>query len=153
MYETLPLFPVLLPSVPFEERHMLPHVSGIYFALSITGEVLYIGKTANFFNRWIQHHRSTELKELNCTVIAYHSCPINELAELERGAITQFSPRLNGVQRTSKRHIVAFYVDDDLWLAFRKACLDHKISASQEMIRLIQQRLAQWETEKELSHD
>jgi hypothetical protein len=46
------------------------------------------------------------------------------------------------------------YVNDEaLWLAFRKACLDHKTSASQEMVRLIRQQLAQWNTEKETSHD
>lgn len=43
MYESLPLFPILLPSVPFEERHRLPHKSWIYFALAPDSDVLYIG--------------------------------------------------------------------------------------------------------------
>ena len=44
---------------------------------------------------------------------------------------------------------VTMYLDDSAWLAFRKACLDHKTSASKEVERLIRQQLARWETEKE----
>ena len=41
MDDGLPLFPVLLPSVALANRQALPRASGVYFAWSDTGTVLY----------------------------------------------------------------------------------------------------------------
>ena len=43
---------------------------------------------------------------------------------------------------------VTLYLDEAAWLAFRKACLDHKTSASREVARMIRQQLAQWDIEQ-----
>jgi hypothetical protein len=48
--------------------------------------------------------------------------------------------------------ITVTIVDETLWLAFRKACLDQKTSAGKVIEPLLRQQLAQWETEKETSH-
>jgi hypothetical protein len=162
MNEALPLFPVLLPSVPFKERHRLPHASGIYFALTHDGDVLYVGATKSIYHRWQSHHLITNLEKCSCTVIAYYVCPVIYLAETEQAMIAQFQPPLNGdavhVYITSRGESplpvkATIYIDDALWLAFRKACLDHKTSASKEFTRFIRQQLAQWETEKETPHE
>ena len=96
MYESLPLFPVLLPCVPFKERHSLPRVSGLYFALADDGEVLYVGATQNLYQRWVSHHQDQALQKLGCLSIAYYVCEISALADTEQAMISQFQPRLNG---------------------------------------------------------
>lgn len=96
MNDALPLFPVVLPSVPFEERHSLPHVSGIYFALAANGDVLYVGATQNLYQRWIGHHHTENLNEFSCMTISYYTCEITALASIEQAMISQFQPLLNG---------------------------------------------------------
>jgi hypothetical protein len=97
MPKVLPLFPMLLPSVPFAERHALPHTSGVYFALSAHGDVLYVGATHDLYARWHVHHRSRQLQDMSCASIAYYVCEIHHLAETEEAMIAQFTPPLNTV--------------------------------------------------------
>jgi hypothetical protein len=40
---------------------------------------------------------------------------------------------------------VTVYLDETLWLRFRKACLDHKISASKALGPLVEQQIALWQ--------
>lgn len=86
-----------LPSVAFSSRHELPSESGIYFALSAAGEVLYIGKAANIADRWIRHHRSQQMQEIASARIAWLTISETDmLADVERALITYFAPPLNG---------------------------------------------------------
>jgi excinuclease UvrABC nuclease subunit len=96
MHEALPLFPELLPSVPFEERRRLPHDSGVYFALTSDGDVLYIGATQDLYHRWVYRHNKTEqLDTLGCCTIAFYVCDMLFLADAEDAMISQFQPPLN----------------------------------------------------------
>jgi hypothetical protein len=100
MNEELPLFPTMLPLVPFSIKNTLPRTAGIYFALHITGKVLYVGATRNLHQRWnTYHHRSGELQEMGCTSVAYYLCGIDVLAEIECTMIQRFSPPLNKQRR------------------------------------------------------
>ncbi|MDM9582835.1 MULTISPECIES: GIY-YIG nuclease family protein [unclassified Nostoc] len=49
--------PLKLPSLPLEKKANLPDCPAIYFAISGSGEILYIGRTADLARRWISHHR------------------------------------------------------------------------------------------------
>jgi hypothetical protein len=57
---------------------------------------------------------------------------------------------------------VSLYLDDDLWLRFRVVCLEHQISASQQVAQLVTTLLEHWQqgpaassppTDTEVSHD
>ena len=49
---------------------------------------------------------------------------------------------------------VNLYLDETLWLAFRKACLEQHTSASKAIEQLIRQQLTQWQaTQGESQHD
>lgn len=51
-----------LPSVPLDQRSLLPECPGIYFA-ALGAKILYVGKAVNIKNRWAgcSHHRYYEL--------------------------------------------------------------------------------------------
>jgi hypothetical protein len=93
--DTLPLFPILLPSVPFDELTHLPASSGVYFALDERGNVLYVGATKNLQKRWRHHNQYCQLQQGECRSIAYYSCPVEMLNETELSMIVQFQPLLN----------------------------------------------------------
>lgn len=61
----------VLPSVSFCNRKNLPDIYAVYFAISQTGEVLYIGKSKRLNGRWAQHHLLAELNHLGCNKIAW----------------------------------------------------------------------------------
>jgi excinuclease UvrABC nuclease subunit len=88
--------PTTLPAVLFAEREALPKISAVYFALSMTGEVLYVGATNDLRQRWRTHHRIPRLETLGCTSIAWYACPEEATAELECAMIQHFQPPLNG---------------------------------------------------------
>jgi excinuclease UvrABC nuclease subunit len=95
IHETLPLFPMLLPSVPFKERHKLPHVKAVYFALTSDSNVLYIGATQDLYRRMKYHNYIKRLEDSGCSSIALYVCDIMLLAEVEEAMISQFQPPLN----------------------------------------------------------
>lgn len=65
--------PLTLPSLPLEMRSQLPTTPRIYFCLSESGEVLYIGKAEKLRQRWRQHHRCKQLQAMDGDKIAYLS--------------------------------------------------------------------------------
>jgi GIY-YIG catalytic domain len=87
-----------LPSIAMTARDTLPACSGVYFALSETGTVLYIGQTHNLRIRWKQHHHMSSLTSRGCVSIAWHPCSNEDMGELEWRLIRQFQPILNTLQ-------------------------------------------------------
>lgn len=51
MIDPLTINPLVLPSLPLEQRAELPAVSAIYFCLNQSEEVLYIGRSINIAQR------------------------------------------------------------------------------------------------------
>jgi len=88
--------PLTLPSLPLTERCLLLSVSAIYFCLSESGEVLYIGKSDNIARRWRQHHHYCHLEirgdvKLGWLLVSER----NLLSSLEHALIRYFKPLLN----------------------------------------------------------
>lgn len=86
-----------LPFTGFLQRRTLPAEPGIYFALSESGEILYIGRAGNIAQRWAAHHRTKQLEKMNCAGIAW--LKVSEaslLPQIEAALITHFQPTLNG---------------------------------------------------------
>src|SRR6266508_2332056 len=90
--------PLSLPSVSLSERNSLPATPSIYFVVSETEEMLYIGQTINLQKRWLSHHRTRQLTSFSCVKIcwlALDGITPDELALLEEECIAYFKPVLN----------------------------------------------------------
>lgn len=108
-----------LPSLPLSDRKSLPKkVSAIYFALSETNEVLYIGRAVCLYTRWCgqRHHKQAKLEELTGVKIAWLAVTDPALLPArESELINQFAPPLNLINNP-----VAFNPVSRKWAAQRK---------------------------------
>lgn len=85
-----------LPSVPLSERGTLPNHPAIYFAMSQSGDVLYIGRAVSLCKRWSSHQRLLQLEEMGGVRIAWLAVLNgNVLPGLEGVLIDRFKPSLN----------------------------------------------------------
>lgn len=101
----------VLPSVCLEDRRFLPDISAIYFALSESSEVLYVGKARRLVVRWngTNHHRYIELAEIGNVRIAWIAIDEPHLNYTEATYINQLNPKLNNARRhTPRLHEVGF---------------------------------------------
>lgn len=85
-----------LPSLPLEQCRQLPDYSGIYFVLSVSDDILYIGCSINLQERWIVHHRYQQFQEIGNVRISWlQVIDASQLNALERELISYFNPLLN----------------------------------------------------------
>lgn len=91
--------PYELICVPLENRHLLPDVRGVYFAIDNSNTIQYIGRSENINIRWKNetHHRYNELSRIQNVRLAYIEIPSTDCIEIiEDNLITKFKPVLNG---------------------------------------------------------
>ncbi|MHC5778138.1 GIY-YIG nuclease family protein [Nostoc sp.] len=89
-----------LQSIYLLEKEKLPNCPAIYFVSDSKGQILYIGRTVNLFERWRQHHRFQQLKRFNRknpVSISWITCSndLNTLSKLENELIKLHKPPLN----------------------------------------------------------
>lgn len=85
-----------LPSVPLEQRGILPNEPCIYFVLDETKNIQYIGRAKSLCFRWQTHHRFADFKKIAGLSIAYlHVSDPLLLAPIEKAMIEHFDPPLN----------------------------------------------------------
>jgi len=86
----------MLPSIPWASRSQLPDCPAVYFALSDTDELLYIGRTISLKFRWRRgfHHKEDVLRG-KCHKLAWLQLKPESLHETEQGFIRHYSPFLN----------------------------------------------------------
>ena len=89
--------PLKLPFLPLSEKGDLPNCCAIYFVLSESNEVLYIGSSKRLFARWVGHHRKDDFKSRGENLkIAWLECSNEELLRtIEMSLIETFDPPLN----------------------------------------------------------
>lgn len=97
-----------LPSIAFNKRDELPARSAVYFALSQTNEILYIGKATHLDLRWRNHHRISDLEHLDCATIAWLECEKGELKSIEKFMIDKFQPPINNMKKPRKARKITF---------------------------------------------
>src|SRR5690348_3189494 len=81
-------------NVSFDERHHLPAIAGIYFAMQ-DDEVLYVGQSRNIQKRWRFHHKYGELSECENVRIHWIKSDGRPLLEQEAEWIKICHPPLN----------------------------------------------------------
>jgi hypothetical protein len=102
--DILPLFPTLLPTVPLELARTLPPLCAVYFVMTDTSRILYIGGTENIRRRWqMMHHRLRHIQVCGGTVLSYYVCPQEAMEQIEHVMIDRFAPPLNAPWRPSGR--------------------------------------------------
>lgn len=84
-----------LECLPLEDRAKLPESPSVYFALSASDEILYIGKAKSLLSRWQGHHRLEQLKRFKSVRVAWVEVPEAELDSFERYCIKLHNPPLN----------------------------------------------------------
>lgn len=88
-----------LPSLPLESRKSFPKkVPVIYFAFSESDEVLYIGRSVDFYTRWNgqTHHHYKRLEEVGNVRIAWLEVSDRALLpSIEYALIEHFAPPFN----------------------------------------------------------
>ncbi len=85
-----------LPSLALEQCRQLPDYSGIYFVLSASDDILYIGCSINLQERWIVHHRYQQFQEIgNIRISWLQVIDASQLNVLEQELISYFNPLLN----------------------------------------------------------
>ncbi len=95
--------PLELPSLPLDKKADLPDCPAIYFAISGSGEILYVGRTAALCRRWISHHRFKQLNDLGNVKLAWLQCEEPSILKtLEARLICALKPKLNEQLPSSK---------------------------------------------------
>ena len=87
-----------LPYLPLSNKSKLPSCAAVYFALTVQGRVLYIGRSIDVRERLRRHHRVSLLEALGGVRIAWLK-ESNSLAlrRIETALITYFNPPLNRI--------------------------------------------------------
>lgn len=93
------LHPLLLKSVPVQDRHQLPRQPGVYYAMR-GKEILYIGETKNLRSRWCgkgkkEHEQLKRLLAIRDARLHYQVMPAYRRKHEEALAIRHWKPRWN----------------------------------------------------------
>lgn len=89
-----------LPGLVLSQKKFLPKISSIYFVISNSTEIIYIGKAKNLYRRWSDHHLYAKLKCQENITIAWLSVQNSDLLfEIETAMIKHFQPVFNKRQK------------------------------------------------------
>lgn len=89
-----------LPSLPLSNKKALPEVTCIYLAIDSLGSVQYVGQSINLRQRWANHHRFSQLAELDVCITWIEVSKPELLNEIESALIEWFDPPLNEALKT-----------------------------------------------------
>ncbi len=97
--------PLTLPSLPVARRLELPDCPAIYFGLSESGEVMYVGRAVSLVARWRgTHARRAVLEATGHARISWLAVEdAEELPALEEDLIRLLRPPLNGTSLPVER--------------------------------------------------
>lgn len=85
--------PLSLPSVPFKLKLELPETPGVYFVISATDEILYIGRAKDLRRRW-GDTREIDF-DTSTARIAWLELKSSKIQEFEKRCIRLHNPPLN----------------------------------------------------------
>lgn len=130
-----------LPSLPVAKRRELPNCPAVYFAISESREILYIGRSRSLVERWRAHHRIEQFLETPVLIAWLSVENSSELNAIERALIRRFSPPLNDTDQPGcNGHVILSFrvtkAEKDR-IAEESALRGHTVSeAAEKMLRL-----------------
>lgn len=86
--------PLVLPSVPFSDRKLLPPARGIYLVLR-QAKVIYVGQAADIYECWRSHVLIPKLQTLPDIRIAWKPVESVPLEPIEKSLIEKLQPPFN----------------------------------------------------------
>ncbi|HEY9874498.1 MAG TPA: GIY-YIG nuclease family protein [Candidatus Obscuribacterales bacterium] len=134
-----------LPSLSLSKKGELPRVPAIYFCISESDEILYIGRTINLASRWQQHHRYSQLQTMGQVKLAWLqvSSPAY-LPDMEKALIMRYKPRLN---RFSNKRIVRAKVEPEQGIA-QSEIIQGAVSDTESTLATFRVDKTKWDTFK-----
>lgn len=131
-----------LPSVYLESKSELPRKSAIYFAIDSQGNIQYIGRSSDIKQRWIQHHRFSQLTSIGNIRIAYLCMDADILPSVEKALIEWFQPFLNGCSSEDVEVGIAFKIKDSFRTKANIAAQILRKSVTQICIEALEKAIA-----------
>lgn len=95
--------PLVLPSVPFSNRKLLPPVRGIYLVLR-QAKVIYVGQVADIHECWRSHILIPKLQTLPNIRIAWKPLESVPLKPIEKSLIEKLQPPFNNKHVTQRKN-------------------------------------------------
>lgn len=128
-----------LPCWQIQKKTKFPAASGIYFIVDDENRLLYIGKTGNLKNRFVNHHRIEQFE--NTRVFLFQTTEL----ESEDAFIESLNPKLNNSscksQRRGDRVIHQVYMEKDLFERLEKIAVEEGRSISSLIVYYINEQL------------
>lgn len=131
--------PLTLPSLPLGSRSALPSCAAIYFALE-GDRILYIGRAGNLQQRWLAHHRYSQLSS-EARIAWLESSDTELLPEIETALIAHFNPPLNGSAVTGDKPKVVVYIEPELKKATEELAKKQRRSVSSLVCILLERAI------------
>ncbi|MBD2683227.1 MULTISPECIES: ribbon-helix-helix protein, CopG family [Nostoc] len=134
-----------LPALPLSDRKKLPEVSAIYLVWSAEGKLLYIGRTVNLKNRWLNHHRLQDLALMGVdkVFIAWFETDKERLPEIEQTLIDNLEPTLNGskglITKSTTSIKIPVTLNHDIYTKLQKLSAANGLSMAAQIRYLITQ--------------
>jgi hypothetical protein len=138
--------PLMLPSIPLNERSALPDIPAVYFAIGHDDVVLYVGKARRLLVRWrgTAHHRYTQLSTIGDVRLAW--LPIDDdrmLQVIEALYIARIDPVLNRSKvLREKGQSAPLHAPHQLYEAIKALAKKDLRSINAEIIILLQEAVA-----------
>ncbi len=150
-----------VPSLPILDRSKLPKIGAIYFVITSSKKLLYIGRTENLFNRWLSHHRYQQFIETDSqSRIAWFAIDEDDLVSMpiiESDLITLLDTEYNGTTTGTGDFKGSVRIDKKLWNDFKVYCQTDLGTTISEKIRdMIEAELGTnhyWVTNKNYEED
>lgn len=88
--------PFDLPSLPIPERYNLPRIGAVYFVISESNHIEYIGAAKDLHKRWRKHECCIDLDNPKlCRIAWLEIIDDDERIATEKQMIRQFLPKIN----------------------------------------------------------
>ena len=87
--------PLSLPYVFLSEKSKLPETSGVYFVITPSNRIIYIGSSSNLRKRWCGHNRLKDFDDYRYVKITWLEVKGQGWEILESYLINKFCPILN----------------------------------------------------------
>lgn len=136
----------------------LPEECGVYYFLNKEGEIIYIGKSVNVYNRAMSHFNSKEYKSKKMLNDLYNVDFVKTGSELialllEAEEIKKHKPKYNRMRKAHEfTHCIDWYKDDDGVIHFKLVEYDASENTLLSFTSYLsaRERIEQWIEENEL---
>lgn len=114
------------------------------FALTTKERFYNVGRTSNLNQRWLSHHRLSDVERAGCTKLAYLSVEYpNLLLKIEAALIDWFCLLLNGRKKASEEQMIRISatIPESVIEQFKELCKKERRSVSAQLTLLMEKAL------------